>query len=355
MKTGFRLAALAMCSTLLIGCGTKTEKGGGADTVKVKLMTVGDAFNGTTATGNNYSGTVEEENGTALSFSTVGTLTQLRVKVGDRVTKGQLIATIDPTTMRNAFDMAHSTRLQVEDAYARMKQLHDKGSLPEIKWVEVQSQVQQAVAAENIAKKSLADCRLYAPISGVISEKNAEVGQNVAPGLAVVKMVTTHVLNVRIAVPETEVSAVGLHQAATITVPALGDRQFHGQVIEKGVIADPISRSYNVKIRVADATTTLLPGMVTKVSLTGKDAATAMTATSHGNEIVIPANLVQLADDNSNFVWVAENGKAVRRAVVCGEYRSNGVVIASGLQPGDRIIVEGQQKVASGTVLNIKQ
>ena len=64
---------------------------------------------------------------------------------------------------------------------------------------------------------------------------------------------------------------------------------------------------------------------------------------------------MQLADDNSNFVWVDERGKAVRRKVMLGEYRSNGVVITSGLKQGDRIIAEGQQKVCSGTVLNAKQ
>ena len=350
MKKVTTMAALAMCTSLLTGCGTKTEQGGTADTVKVKLLTVGDASTGAADSGSNYSGTVEEENGTALSFSTGGTLMQLRVKVGDRVSKGQLIATVDPTSMRNAYDMARTTRQQAEDAYNRMKQLHDKGSLPEIKWVEAQSQLQQAMASENIAKKSLADCQLYAPISGVISEKNAEVGQNVAPGMPVVKIVTTNVLNVRVAVPETEVSAVAMHQSATFCVPALGNRQFRGYVVEKGVIADPISRSYSVKIRVADADKSLLPGMVTKVSLGVKQA-----VASANSETVIPAHLVQLADDNSNFVWVEERGKAARRKVICGNYRSNGVEITSGLKPGDRIIVEGQQKVCNGTVLNAKQ
>ena len=350
MKKVTTMAAMAMGVSLLACCGSKTEQGGTADTVSVKLLTVGEASAGTVASGSNYSGTVEEENGTALSFSTAGTLMQLRVKVGDRVSKGQLIASVDPTSMRNAYDMARTTRQQAEDAYNRMKQLHDKGSLPEIKWVETQSQLQQAVASENIAKKSLSDCQLYAPISGVISEKNAEVGQNVAPGVPVVKIVTTNVLNVRIAVPETEVSAVALHQSATICVPALGNRQFRGQVVEKGVIADPVSRSYSVKIRVADADKALLPGMVTKVSLGGKQAVASMSI-----ETIIPAHLVQLADDNSNFVWVDERGKAVRRKVMLGEYRSNGVVITSGLKQGDRIIAEGQQKVCSGTVLNAKQ
>ena len=195
--------------------------------------------------------------------------------------------------------MAHSTRVQAEDAFKRMKQLHDKGSLPEIKWVETQSQLQQAVSAENIARKNLGDCNLYAPFDGIISEKNAEIGQNAAPGMPIAKLVTTRVLN--------------------------------------------------VKIRVEGATDGLLPGMVSNVSL-GKVA--SASSVSNGNSaIVIPASLVQLGDDNSNFVWIDESGKAVHRTIVCGEYQSNGVSIVSGLKIGDKLIVEGQQKVCTGTPL----
>ena len=147
-----------------------------------------------------------KRNETALSFSSPGTIGQLNVKVGDRVRKGQPLATIDPQTSRNAYDMAHATRVQAEDAYRRMKQLHDKGSLSEIKWVEAQSQLQQAVAAENIARKNLDDCTLTAPCDGIVSETNGEPGQNVVPGPPVVKLVSTTLLNVVVSVPENEIA-----------------------------------------------------------------------------------------------------------------------------------------------------
>ncbi len=340
-------AALALVSLFLAGCGKKQEAQTAVQpmTVKVKEMTVGTESH-MMPSGYGYSGTVEEENGASLSFTTGGTIMQLKVKVGDHVRKGQLIATVDPTQVRNSYDMAHATKMQAEDAYRRMKQLHDKGSLPEIKWVEAQSQLQQAVSAESIAKKSLADCNLYAPFSGVVSEKYAEVGQNAAPGMPVVKLVTTTALNVKISVPESEMANIHIRQRARILVQALDGKQYEGYVIEKGVIADPVSRSYSVKIRVEGTDNALLPGMVSQVSL-GK---ISQASPSHGSvaPIVIPAHLVQLADDNSNFVWVDEGGKAVRRSITLGEYRSNGVVVASGLKSGDRVIVEGQQKVCTG-------
>lgn len=348
------MAMTMFASSLLVSCGKKADGQASEKPVKVKEMVVGAGCftaDGSQAdeVGINYSGTVEEENGVALSFATGGTIKQLRVKVGDRVRRGQLIASVDPTSIKNSFDMAHATRQQAEDAFKRMKQLHDNGSLPDIKWVEAQSQLQQAVSAENIARKSLNDCNLYAPMDGVISEKNAEVGQNAAPSMPIAKLVTTRVLNVKIAVPEKEMTGIHVRQRAIIQVQALDGRRFSGYIIEKGVIADPITRSYSVKIRVEGATDGLLPGMVSSVSLNKVSATSSVS--NENSTIVIPASLVQLGDDNSNFVWVDEGGKAVRRTIVCGEYMSNGVSIVSGLKSGDKLIVEGQQKVCTGTPL----
>ena len=337
--------AVAVCLSLLASCGKKESKQEAVEAVNVKEMTVGENSSPVMDGNYGYSGTVEEVSGSSLSFTTGGTIMQLKVKVGDRVSKGQLIASVDPTQVSHSYEMAHATRMQAEDAYRRMKQLHDKGSLPEIKWVEAQSQLQQAVSAESIAKKSLADCNLYAPFSGVVSEKFAEVGQNAAPGMPVVKLVTTKALNVKISVPESEMANIHVRQRARIQVQALDSKQYEGYVIEKGVIADPISRSYCVKIRVEGTDNDLLPGMVSQVSLAKIDAS---LSSNGGATILIPASLVQIADDNSRFVWIDEGGKAVRRSIILGEYRSNGVVVTSGLKSGDKVIVEGQQKVSTG-------
>ncbi len=341
------LLLLASCS----GKGNSANDNGSdvQTTVTVKEMIVGGD---TSASGDfNYSGTVEEETGTALSFSIGGTIRQLNVKVGDKVHRGQLIATVDPTSVKNSYEMARTNRIQAQDAYDRYKQLHDKGSLPEIRWVEVQSKLQEAVSAENIARKNLSDCNLYAPYDGIISEKNAEVGQNVSPGMPVAKLVTTKVLNVKISVPESEMASVILRQRADIRVQALNGKNFSGYVAEKSVIADPMSRSYAVKIRVQEASQDLLPGMVSEVKLLGGKK----TEVEASSPIIIPANLIQLADDNSNFVWLDEEGKAVRRTIVCGDFQSNGVVVKSGLKVGDKLIVEGQQKVCNGSLLKVKK
>lgn len=328
---------LLSASVIATSCGNDQKVQEKNTSVKVKEMIVGAVA---ASSDYNYSGTVEEENGTPLSFTMGGTITSIRVKVGDHVSKGQLIATVDPTSAKSSHNMAIAAKKQAEDAYQRLKQLHDKGSLPDIKWVEVQSKLDLAVSAERIASKNLSDCNLYAPSSGVVSEKNAEVGMNAAPGIPIAKLVTTQVMNVKVAVPEQDMAFMKIGQRAEILVPALQDKHYTGTVVEKGVVADPISRSYSVKIRISGLDKSLLPGMVTKVSLGA--------ATHAATTITIPSRLLQLGDDNGYFVWVDDNGKAQRRTVMVGEFTASGVTIVDGLNAGDKVITEGQQKVCVG-------
>ena len=162
---------------------------------------------------------------------------------------GQLIGELDPTTMQNAYAISKTALEQAQDTYNRMKELHDDGSLPEMQWIAVENQLKTAVASEAMAKKTLTDTKLYAPFSGYIAEKNAEVGQIAAPGMSVVKLVSIGSVKVKISVPEDDVQRIKKGSSMKIIVPALGNREFSGNVTERGVSADPRSRTYEVKAR----------------------------------------------------------------------------------------------------------
>lgn len=336
------LITLVSLPILMTNCQVKETASDNQEvSVKVKTMRVDSSEDQRV---NKYSGTVEEASETALSFPVAGTIQEMRVRLGDRVTKGQLIATIDPSTMRNSHAVAKAALEQAEDAFRRMKELHDKGSLSEIKWVEIQSKLEQARSLEEIARKNLEDCRLYAPYDGVISEKMGESGLNVMPGVPVARLVSVNQLKVKVSVPETEISNIALSWEATIQVPALNDQCFKGTVIEKGIVANPLSRSYDVKIRIDNPDKSLMPGMVVKVGLRSPE---------EKRSFVLPAYIVQLDENNRTFVWVNNGGKAQRRFVTCGDYTAHGVTVVSGLDAGDEVIVEGQQKVCENVMLSL--
>jgi len=341
IRQSLLLASVAIASVSLCGCGEQ-KKQSVPDAVNVRVASFGTAGN----VENRYSGTVEEDNATAASFAVMGTVSSINVEVGQQVKRGQLIATLDATSLKSSYDAAVSTLKQAEDAYERMKQLHDNGSLPEIKWVEVQSKLQQAKSMEQIARKNLKDSRLLAPASGMVSEKSVERGQNVIPGQQIVRISSVGILKVSIPVPESDIAAIRRGQEMNISVDALGSQSFIGKVDEIGVVADPLSHTYNVKLRVIGDNGGLKPGMVAKASASTSNTSGSMT---------LPANIVQIDEHNRTFVWIASDDKASKRYIKTGEYTPDGVIVTSGLTSADKIIVEGQAKVCEGTKVKVKK
>ena len=116
-------------------------------------------------------------------------------------------------------------------------------------------------------------------------------------------------------------------------------------VTEKGVAADPLSRSYDVKLSLPKADRKLLPGMVADVALRGGNASMAC---------ILPAHIVQIDENNNEFVWLAVGGKAVKRIVTVGGFTADGVTVTSGLADGDMVITAGAQKVSEGMRVEIK-
>ncbi len=332
-----RAFILTLTPFLISACGHDSKETNSRPAVRVKTMSI--ANNGVEEK-SSYSGTVEEDNGTVLSFAAAGTIKTLSVSEGENVKKGQLIGTLDDGSLKSAYDIAVATLNQAKDAYNRMKILHDSNSLPDIKWVDVQSKLTQAENAAEIAKIALEDTKLYAPVSGVVSEKMASVGQTAAPGIPIVKIVEIRSVKVGISVPENEISKFSNGATAVITSKAASEEVYSGKLVEKSVVANPLSRSYLIKYQVDNAAGHLLPGMICDVVV---DNATV----SEG--VILPVSAVLLAADNSNFVWLDSADMAVKRIVEAGAMLPEGIMINSGLSSGDKVIVAGTEKVSQGT------
>ena len=292
-----------------------------------------------------YVGVVEEESSTSVSFTGMAMLKSMTVSEGQPVKKGQLLAVIDETQARNTLATTKAALDQAKDAYERMKLLHDNQSLPDMKWVEVESKVAQAQSAYDMAKKNLEDCRIYAPVSGVVGTKIMGVGETVLPTEPVLTILSIDNVKVRVSIPEREIATINSGTATTITVDALQGETFRGGRIEKGVSADPLTHTYDIRILVPNPGRKLLPGMVARVEMRNVENEKMST----GGCISLPVKAVQQSTDKSLFVWTVQQGKAHRTTVSVGQVTGNRIIVDSGLQEGDQVIVEGYQKVGEGT------
>ena len=286
---------------------------------------------------NNYPGYLEEGQSVEMAFKHGGTLQQLNVKEGSAVRKGQTLACVSSPQLESTQRSAQATLEQAQDAYNRLKKVHDNGSLPEIKWREMVADLEKAQSALDLANAMLADNIIKAPFDGTVASLNTEVGENIAPLRPIMRLINTKGMTVRFSVPENEIAKVQLGDTAEIVIPALGDKCFSGKVIEKSMIASLVTHSYPVKVLVEQPDAALVPGMIGKVVLKAD--------VSKG--IVVPANAV-LINSKGKFVWVVEDGCATRRQITLSGYSGNGVIVSEGLKIGDRVIVEGYQKVSEG-------
>jgi len=217
--------------------------------------------------------------------------------------------------------------------------------LPEVQWVEIQSKHSQAKSQLEAAQKNLADCRLTAPESGIIGKKLVGAGETALPAQAVVTILDINSVKIKVSIPEKEISDINDGTKTDIKVEA-ANINLNGGKIEKGIVADALTHTYDVRINVKNQNQKLLPGMAAQVSFDfGGAQSTAQ------NRITLPVTAVQKRFDGTFFVWTIGNDNAAHRTqVTIGALSGNRIEILSGLHGGEKVVIEGWQKLSENTL-----
>ena len=337
------ILCLAIFTVILASCSEKTEMTKPEKVIPVRIITLSSS---SATINHSYVGVAEESFALSLSFSLTGTVERILVSEGQRVNKGQLLAVLNSATVQNAYDITLSTLKQAQDAYDRLAKLHEKGSITDIQFVEVETGLQQAKSMEAISRKNLEDTKLYAPATGVIAKRSIEEGANVMPGIAAFKLVSVDEIDMKVPIPEGEIGGISVGQSAIVTIPAVNNAEYIGRVDKKGVEANPISHTYDIRVRIKNLQTKLMPGMVGKISLQSETV---------NEQIIVPNRVVLITHDGKHFVWLTDGSVAKRQFVTVGSLANDGVVITSGLKIGDRVIVDGYSKVSEGMKISVIQ
>ncbi len=344
------------------------------------------------------SGSVEGSETTDVAFQVSGKVVRVFVEEGQHVSRGQLLAALDPTDYRNAFDAANAQKQAAEalaqkagaglrkqeveearidldrweDEYKRKLFLVERKSLPANDFQKIEAAynvarerfkmavegtrledrnaaMAQALAAKAQASeesKRLGDTRLLAPITGNISMRRVDPGQTVAAGATVLSIVNLNPAKVRIGVPEAEIAKIAPGAKAEVSLPSLGGRCFEGRVEIIGVSAEAASRTYAVKIVVPNPGPVLLAGMVAEARISGPAKERVLT---------IPGEaIVRDPQGAANvYVYFADRQRVYARRIEVGSPVGGEVEIRSGLSADDQIVVAGEQKLREGSLVQI--
>ncbi|MBQ3354744.1 MAG: efflux RND transporter periplasmic adaptor subunit [Bacteroidales bacterium] len=330
------LVILMLATVFWVGCDNKKKQQPITRVIPVEIEVVDNAD------GNNYRnyvGTVQSEMKISLSFPFGGTVTGVFVHNGQQVKKGALIAKVDDATARSLYDVALATLNQAEDGYRRMKMVYEEGGISEVRWVQMETDLEKARQTELSARKHLEECSLYAPQDGYISMGDHVIGEQIGPAVPFCNLVDMNKLVVEFSVPEKEIGLINIGDPATATIPALNDAEKPVVICDKAILSNPLGHSYTMKASISPKEKEVLPGMVTKIRL-------ALHGSGHTG-IVVPSSCVRTMPDGV-AVWVIRNGKAHRQSIKVTEFIKNGVLVSEGLNHGDTIVTAGYQKLYNG-------
>ena len=322
-------------SLLLIGCGDKSDKKQVYDPaipVKIAVVEVADGTNV-----RNYVGSVKSETKVALSFHLGGTLTNIYVHNGQKVNKGTIIAKVDETTAKSLHDAALASLNQAEDGYRRLKQVHEEGGISDVRWVQMETDLEKARQTEISTRKNLEDCTIYAPQDGIISMDERVVGELMRPSETFCNLIDMNKFVVEFTVPEKEVGMINIGDKAVAEINALNNLETEIVIYDKAIVSNPFGHTYTVKAKIDLVGKDALPGMVAKIRLNS----------SALSGIIVPASCVQTVSDGL-AVWAVKNGKSYRRIIEVSDFVKNGVLVQKGLDHGDTIVTVGYQKLYNG-------
>ena len=332
MKQVIVLATLAI---LFVSCSEKKEKVKQTIFPKVVVKELKETQQTETL---KYSGTIEADNVVSLGFSVPGRIVKVYVQEGQKVKQGQLLAAVDITTFKNAFDIANAGLEQANDNFKRLNGLYQKGSLPERDFIAVKVGVAQANANKNLAAKNLSDTKLYAPFSGIVTAKMTEIGATAAPGIPAFIVMKTDKVYAKASITESEISKLKIGTDAQVEIASLNET-FKGKVAILNPSADALTRTFNVKVRLDNTQNKLLPGMISNIKI------------ETGNEIsviTVPTDAIVRDANDLIYVYIVKENKAIKKRVLLGNFKDNEVIVTDGLQLNDKVIIAGQRNLKDG-------
>ncbi|MGD8211906.1 MAG: efflux RND transporter periplasmic adaptor subunit [Desulfobacterales bacterium] len=354
-----RVAWLLCLSVALAACKEKPEiieEIRAIKTITVKEQAAEQTFK--------FSGLVAAVDSSGLSFEVSGQVESVKVDIGDRVKKDQLLAALDPepyqldadaitAELRKARDNVAKTKAE----YERQKRIFEEGAGAE-RFVEVaeynykagRSEVKIQVAKLDQAKRNLRKTKLLSPYDGTIAWRAVEPNEEVGAGQKILEINATGKMEVELAIPETTVDFLNIDDSATIAFPTLPDEPAKARITYIGSAAVK-ANAFPVKVELIDPNDKVKPGMTAEASFLIKDE-------NRKPGFLVPLQALQPATEpNRGYAFVYDPGTSTvkKTPVHSSGVKKKHAIVDEGLANGDIIAVAGVSFLADGLKVKLME
>ncbi len=337
-----------------------------------------------------FTGLAKSQREAQLSFKVSGTLNAVKVKVGEKVQKGQILAVLDASDYQVSYNASlagiDNSKAQVENAqaqlenarsalvtaesnYKRYEKLYETNSISISEFEQAKSSCKSAqanykavntqIAAAQSALRSsqsqtksasnqVSYTRMTAPFSGIITEINIEPNELAAQGQPIMVINSEGKPDIEVGIPEKNIASVKPNQEVIVTFNTLKDVQLKGAVHEIGYNA--IGNTYPVTVRMKENDARIRPGMPAIAKFIFSDQE------ENGESILVPSSAIG-EDNQGRYVYIISEDKdeyiCKRRAVKVGKVHDANFEVLDGLSGGEMIVSAGLNMLQDGMLVSL--
>jgi RND family efflux transporter MFP subunit len=275
---------------------------------------------------------------------TSGILNDVRVREGQQVSKGQVLAVVDDGGLASELARVETQLALAETTFERQERLWEQNIGSEIQYLEAKSNFEALQNSAKQIRSQLAKNTIRAPFSGVIDEIITEEGEVVSPGQSqLFRLVSLKNMFIEASVPENYLNKVKEGSEVIVEIGSIG-KQFTGEIQRVGNTINPNNRTFRIEVAIPNGDGLVRPNQIATVMIndyTNEDA------------IIVPEHTVQQNSQGETLVYVwepQEENKGVAKKVVVetGYVYQGNIEITEGLEPGDTIITDGSRNLRDG-------
>ena len=279
-----------------------------------------------------------------------GILQQIYVKEGQKVSKGQILATIDDGGMSQQVAQLQIQADLAKTTFERQERLWNQKIGSEIQYLQAKSSYEAQEKAVNQMKVQLEKTTVKAPFSGVIDDIITEEGSVVAPGQSqLMRIVNLNNMYIEVDVPENYINDVTKNKNVIVEFPIL-NKVLDAKIRQAGNFINPANRSFKIEVAVPNKDKSIKPNLTAKLKINDY---------TNKNALLIPQSIISENANGEQYVYIVtdqnnENEAHVKRVIIqTGRTQGDVIEVLSGLENGSEIIKEGARSVREGQTVKI--
>ncbi|MES2416737.1 MAG: efflux RND transporter periplasmic adaptor subunit [Bacteroidota bacterium] len=281
-------------------------------------------------------GKIDAEENIQVNPEAQGVVTAVYVKIGQNVSKGQVLAQIDDKVSRQNIAELQTQLELANSLYNRQKNLWDQKIGTEVQFINAKTQKEAAERRIATLRSQIDMYKIKSPINGTIDAMDLKVGQSVAPGMSGIRVINTSNLKAKAQLAEAYAGRVSAGDEVNVIFPDAAD-SLTTRINFASKTIDPASRSFEVQINLP-SNKKYRPNMLAVLKIVDYKNTKAL---------VIPISAIQKAE-NGDYVFTAVNGIAKKIIVKPGRTYAGKIEILAGLTAGDKVIITGTQDLNEG-------